>query len=72
MPQTDPWERAAECARAIQATSDPRMREMLTHLQELWTSLGNSGPFLTGSIFTDHMVASMNKIHAELMRPVVH
>lgn len=43
----DPWEKAAECARAIQGTVDPHRRTVLTNLQRLWIRLANQRDFLT-------------------------
>jgi hypothetical protein len=43
----DPWEKAAECARAIQRTIDPQRRAVLTNLQRLWVGLANERDFLT-------------------------
>ena len=47
MSSIDPWEKAAECARAIQATIDPHRRAVLTNLQKLWIALANEREFLT-------------------------
>ena len=40
MSQIDPWEKAAECQHAAQATLDPQHQTMLTHLRNLWIALG--------------------------------
>jgi hypothetical protein len=53
MSQRDLWAKAAECARAIEATSDSTQREMLTRLQMLWTNLANESPFLNGDNLGD-------------------
>jgi hypothetical protein len=63
----DPWEKAAECARAIEATSDPTRREMLIHLRMLWTNLANESPFLNVENLGDQ-VAMIGRIHADLMQ----
>jgi hypothetical protein len=47
MSAIDPWEKAAECARAIQRTIDPHRRAVLTNLQKLWIALANERDFLT-------------------------
>ena len=41
MSHVDPWEKAAECARAVKAAADPRRRAVLTNLQNLWIGLAN-------------------------------
>jgi len=47
MSQVDPWEKAAECARAIQISIDPHRKAVLTNLQQMWIGLGNQRDFLT-------------------------
>jgi hypothetical protein len=65
MSQIDPWEKAAECARAIEATSDPEKRKVLSHLQALWTNLANEGPFLGDATLADQ-ISMIGRIHADL------
>jgi hypothetical protein len=67
MSQRDLWEKAAECARAIEATSDPTQREMLTHLQTLWTNLANESPFLVDAKLADK-IAAISGIHIDLIQ----
>jgi hypothetical protein len=71
MSQRDRWEKAAECARAIEATTDPARREMLTHLQMLWTNLANAGPFLGRAKLADQ-VAAIGRIHVDLMQAAIN
>jgi hypothetical protein len=47
MSQVDPWEKAAECARAIQISTDPHRKAVLANLQHMWIGLGNQLDFLT-------------------------
>jgi hypothetical protein len=68
MSQTDLWSKAAECARAIETTNDPVQREMLTHLQTLWTNLANETPFLGDKLA--EQIAAVSSIHADLMENV--
>jgi hypothetical protein len=35
----DPWEKAAECALAIQISIDPNRKAVLTNLQQMWIAL---------------------------------
>jgi hypothetical protein len=65
----DLWDKAAECARAIVATNNPFQREMLTHLQTLWTNLANESQVAGGDHLADQ-IAGISKIHAYLVRPV--
>ena len=45
--QVDPWEKAADCARAIQICIDPHRKAVLINLQQMWIALGNQREFLT-------------------------
>jgi hypothetical protein len=47
MSQIDPWEKAAECVRAIQISIDPHRKAMLINLQQMWIELANQRNFLT-------------------------
>ena len=47
MSQIDPWEKAAECARAIHISIDPHRKAVLINLQQMWIALGNQRNFLT-------------------------
>jgi hypothetical protein len=47
MSQVDPWEKAAECARAIQISIDPHRKAVLTNLEQMWIALANQRNFLT-------------------------
>jgi hypothetical protein len=47
MSQVDPWEKTAECTRAIQISTDPLRKDVLTNLQHMWITLANKRNFLT-------------------------
>jgi hypothetical protein len=47
MSHVDPWEKAAECARAIEFSLDPIRKAMLHNVQYMWMELGNKQQFLT-------------------------
>jgi hypothetical protein len=47
MSQIDPWEKAAECARAIQINVDPHRKDVLTNLQQMWIVFANQSSTLT-------------------------
>jgi hypothetical protein len=64
----DPLEKAAECARAIEATDDPTRLVVLTRLRELWINLANEGQSLGASEFTKQ-IAAIARIHADLIPP---
>ena len=47
MAQVDPWEKAADCERAIRITLDPLYRETLTNIREFWIALAHKSRFLS-------------------------
>jgi hypothetical protein len=47
MSQVDPWEKAADCERALRITIDPIRREALSNIREFWIALANARPFLS-------------------------
>jgi hypothetical protein len=67
MYQMDLWERLTECRRAIRATNDPKMREMLTHLRALWISFAYESQ-TPGAGAPAEQVATLAEIHAELTK----
>jgi hypothetical protein len=68
MSQTDPWEKAAECTRAIETTRDPQIRQALTQLRTVWINLGNESQILSESFLADQ-IKTASQIHTDLMRP---
>jgi hypothetical protein len=47
MSQIDPWEKAAECVRAIQISTDPCRKDVLRNLQHMWIALAHQRDLLT-------------------------
>jgi hypothetical protein len=47
MSQLDPWEKAADCERALRITVDPIQRDILSNIREFWIALANERPFLS-------------------------
>jgi hypothetical protein len=43
----DPWEKAADYERAMQATIDPQRQAILERLRNLWIGLGNKQSLVT-------------------------
>jgi hypothetical protein len=68
MLKIDPWERAAECERALRAANDPTRRQILTDVRDLWIGLANARSLLPRAEF-DEQVETINRIHAELITP---
>jgi hypothetical protein len=64
----DPWEKAAECTAAIEATHDAKRREMLTHMRDLWINLANERHSLSAPDLADQS-AQLTRIHAGLLPP---
>jgi hypothetical protein len=69
MLQIDPWERAAECERALRAANDPTRRQILTDVGDLWIGLANTRSLWTRVQF-DEQVEAISRIHTETIRPV--
>jgi hypothetical protein len=63
--RTDPWEKAAECERALRITLDPVRREFLTNIREFWIALANEGPFLSDNELAKQ-TETIGRFHAEL------
>src|SRR5262249_4768170 len=47
MSQVEPWEKAAECERALRITVDPIHREALSNIREFWIALAQERRFLS-------------------------
>ena len=41
MTQVDPWEKAADCERALKRSRDPQAQAVLKNVQQLWIALAN-------------------------------
>jgi hypothetical protein len=66
--QVDPWEKAADCERALRIIIDPMHRENLTNIREFWISLANARPFLSEHEFANEAEA-IGRLHAKLTAP---
>jgi hypothetical protein len=65
MLQVDPWEKAADCERALRLTIDPIHRENLSNIREFWIALANSRPFLSEDDFAKQ-AEEIARFHANL------
>jgi hypothetical protein len=63
MSQRKLWDKAAACTLAAQATNDPKRREILTCLRELWINLANANP----DDRTVAEIAVIERMHDELL-----
>jgi hypothetical protein len=68
MSQPDPWQRATECAEAIQKTFDPDRRIALAYLRKLWVVLDNQRTFMTQRQLAEQ-IESIGEIHAVFFGP---
>jgi hypothetical protein len=66
--QVDPWEKAADCERALRLIIDPVHRENLTNIREFWISLANERPFLSEHEFAKQAEA-IGRHHANVAAP---
>jgi hypothetical protein len=64
MLRIDPWNKAAECERAIKVVADPERRIVLESLRSLWIALGNEQPLFAKRA---RQLSTITHIHAELM-----
>jgi hypothetical protein len=61
----DPFEKAADCERAL-ATADPRRRPILEKLRDLWIALGNERSLLTDEQLCRE-VEAISRIQADML-----
>ena len=64
----DPLEKAADCARAAQAATDPERRAIFTNLQHLWMALGNELCLMTAAEAATE-AERIGRLQAELAAP---
>ena len=65
MLRVDPWEKAADCERALRLTLDPVHRANLTNIREFWISLATKRPFLSENEFAQQ-VEAISRFHANV------
>jgi hypothetical protein len=65
MDHVDPWEKAADCERALMLTFDPIYRANLTSIREFWISLAHKRPFLSEADFASE-AETIGRLHANL------
>jgi hypothetical protein len=65
VPMIDPWEKAEECQRAMNACPDRIKRSILHELRELWVSVGNKK---SGGLEGWHVQATdLLRVHTNLV-----
>jgi hypothetical protein len=65
----DAWERASECERAAEATSDPDQWAVLMHIRDLWIALANEATLMSAEECTKE-TASIERLHIEMASPM--
>jgi hypothetical protein len=68
MCHVEPWEKAADCARAIAATNEPTKREILTNVRNLWMALAEQRSFLSDAELAKQ-IEVIGRIHSDLLEP---
>jgi hypothetical protein len=63
--QLDPWEKAADCERALRLIIDPLHRENLSNIREFWIALANKRRYLSEHEFAREAEA-IGRLHANL------
>jgi hypothetical protein len=61
----DPWEKAAECERAIETAPGRGQRTALTYLRQLWIALGKQRDFLSADDMANEIEA-ISRLQVEL------
>jgi hypothetical protein len=64
MIQVDPWEKAADCERALRLALDPVHRDKLKDIREFWISLAYAKPFLSEQQFAKE-AETIGRLHAK-------
>ena len=65
MLQVDPWEKAADCDRALRISLDPVHREILTNIREFWIALAQERPFLSEEELA-RQAEAIGRLHARM------
>jgi hypothetical protein len=63
-------DKAADCARTADTSSNPAKREMLVNLQKWWIKLANEKPFIDDRVA--EQIAKLEAIYANLTRLTCH
>ena len=65
MSQIDPWEKAADCERAVQTAADPQQKKILKKLRYLWIALANESDCMSADEFARE-IEVIGRLHVEL------
>jgi hypothetical protein len=67
MSHVDPWEKAADCERALRITFDPVHREGLSNIREFWIALAQESRFLSDEALATQ-IETIGRLQARLDR----
>jgi len=67
MSLVDPWEKAADCERALRITVDPVHREALSNIREFWIALAQESRFLSDEAVATQ-IETIGRLQARLDR----
>jgi len=65
MSMVDPWEKAAECERAIETATGRGQRTVITYLRELWIALGKQRDLMSADDMANEIEA-INRLQVKL------
>jgi hypothetical protein len=63
MAQVDPWEKTADCERAIRLSLDPIHREALSNIREFWIALAQKSQLLSEEALAIQ-IETIGRLHA--------
>jgi hypothetical protein len=69
--QSELFDRAAECERWMQVTSDPDMQSVIRLLRDLWIALGNECEFLSERQLVTQ-ISTIEEIQSSIMKNTAH
>ena len=67
MVPVDPFEKAADCERSLQASNEPERRLVLSKLRDLWIEIGNRRSVMNDEEFASD-IERLGHIQSELTR----
>ena len=69
--QSELFDRAAECGRWMQLTSDPDMQSVIRLLRDLWIVLGNECEFMSERELVTR-ISTIEEIQSNIMENTAH
>lgn len=71
MARVDPWQKAAECERAVQTEIDRQQQAILIQLRNLWIALADESKLMSADDLAT-AVEAIDLLHQELINPHQH